>query len=41
MIAYEYDRYNYRELLAAVEANETPETLTALGEWFSQYGEVY
>lgn len=36
-----YEYYNYRDLLAAVDENETPETLSALGEWFSQYGDEY
>lgn len=35
------DYYNYSELISAVDANETPETLAALGEWFSQYGDMY
>lgn len=37
MISY----YDYKDLLAAVEENGTPESLAALGEWFQRYGDVY
>lgn len=28
------NRYSYSELLEAVKANETPDNVNALGEWF-------
>lgn len=37
MISY----YEYKDLLVAVEENETPEALEALGEWFQRYGNMY
>ena len=33
--------YEYKDLLAAVDENETPESLAALGEWFQLYGNMY
>ena len=33
--------YEYKNLLSAVEENETPESLAALGEWFQRYGDMY
>ena len=33
--------YEYKDLLAAVNENETPESLAALGEWFQLYGNMY
>lgn len=35
------NRYSYSELLEAVEANETPDNVDALGAWFEQYGDRY
>ncbi len=35
------NRYSYSELLEAVKANETPDNVNALGEWFEQYGDRY
>lgn len=37
MISY----YDYKDLLSAVDENETPESLAALGEWFQRYGDMY
>ena len=36
-----YSVYEYNALLVAVEENETPEALEALGEWFQRYGDMY
>ena len=36
-----YSVYEYNALLVAVEENETPEALEALGEWFRRYGDMY
>ena len=33
--------YDYKNIVAAVEENETPEALAALGEWFRRYGDMY
>lgn len=35
------NRYSYSERLEAVKANETPDNVNALGEWFEQYGDRY
>lgn len=35
------NRYSYSELFEAVKANETPDNVNALGEWFEQYGDRY
>lgn len=35
------NRYSYSELLEAVKANETPDNVNALGEWFEQYGDQF
>ena len=35
------NRYEYKDILAAVDENETPESLAALGEWFQRYGDMY
>lgn len=35
------NRYSYSELLEAVKANETPDNVNALGEWFERYGDQF
>ena len=35
------NRYSYSELLEAAKANETPDNVNALGEWFEQYGDQF
>lgn len=34
-------RYSYKELLDAAVNNPTDENLSALGEWFQEYGDQY